>query len=794
MIQDLRYALRTLRADRGFTLAIVATIALGIGANTAIFTVLNGIVLRPLPFPDSERVVILSETHPSAGDYWIASPPNVADWAAASRTIETFGLARGYPFTMRTEEGLISVQGGIATPGWFDIHAIEAARGRLLREEDLLEGNNRVAILSHAYWTKRFGASEETVGASIMMDGEPYTVIGILPPDVWIHRLGYVQVWRPLTSVSDDVFLRSWRGFTALGRLAPGATLEQARQEMEGIRAGLAERYPDTNGDWGLRIAPLRERVSAPVRSTLIIFLGAVGFVLLIGCSNVANLMLVRATGRSREFAVRASLGAGRTRMVRQVLTESLLLSILGGVMGLLVASWGTRVFLALAPGDIPRLGEIGVDGGVLGFTLLLIVVTAGLFGLPPALQASRTDLTRVMGSARSTDRSGHRLRGILVAGELALALMLLMGAGLMTRGFARLLRWEPGFDTSGIHTVWALAPFDKFDDGQSITEMFDRVAAAIRALPEIEAVGQTSAGPLFGGLERSPFRLEGRPLVDEALPSVRWYDIAPDYFPALGVPILRGRGITGADRAGTEPVAVINETMAARYWPGGDPIGARLTIRGSTMRIVGIVQDIRPFKPDRPVMPEIYWPKRQHPRGATYYLVRARGEVPGLQRLIKERATTVEPALQLSGFMPMEEIVDRRLISPRFNMLLVVLFAALAVVLAAVGTYGVLACTVVRRRRDIAIRIAVGACPGRIVREVVGYGMRLALIGLVAGSAGALALTRVLTSLLHGLSPTDPATYMAVTLLFGAVAICASWLPARRAAATDPMVSLRME
>ncbi len=796
--QDARFALRTLRRRPGFTLAAMLTIALGIGANTAIFTVLNGVALRPLPFPDSERVVIVSESHPSIGEYWIASPPNVEDWSGASRTIEVFGLARDWPYMLRQGEGTSLVRGAAATPGWFEVLGLRPALGRLFTPDDLTAGGNRVTILSHAFWRQRFEGDPGVIGSRIVLDEEPFLVVGVLPEDAWMHAFGSAEVWEPLTAISDNVMQRDWRGFVCLGRLAPGVGLDQARAELASIQAALARQYPETNEGWGVRLERLRDYVAGPVEPLLWLFLGAVGLVLLIGCANVANLMLVRATDRRREFAVRATLGAGVGRLVRQLLTESLLLAFAGGGLGLLLGAGIIRLFLGLTPPGIPRLAEVGLDGRVLLFALAVTLMTALLFGLIPALRGARADLMDVLRTDRGEDRRMVGFRRALVVIQLSLALALLAGAGLMIRGFVSLLAWDPGFDRHDLVTVWALAPSGRYESGDAINDLFEQAAAAVRALPEVAAVGMTSSGPLFGGRETDRFEIVGRPPASpDELPSARWYDIDPDYFAALGIRLLRGRGVTAADVRGAPPVAVINETMARRFWPSEDPLGRQVVFYGRTIEIVGIVQDVRPFRPDQELWPEIYWPKRQAPRGATYYVIRSRTPLAQLdraafERTVRARVAEVEPDLQLSGFTPLETIEARQLVGPRFNMLLVAAFALMALVLAAVGIYGVIAYTVAVRSREMAVRMALGARPARVVGEVVRDASRLVGIGLLGGLAGALLLGRLMTGLIYGLSPVDPLALGGSALLLLATALVAAWLPSRRAGRNDPAAALR--
>jgi putative ABC transport system permease protein len=792
--QDLAFAARTLRRAPLFSLAVITTIALGIGANTAIFTVVDGILLEPLPFPDSERVVTLCETNERVGDYCVVSPPNLQDWARMSSSIEAFGLARNWNFVLERPAGGSTLRVGVATPGWFAVHGIEAATGRLFGADDMAPGDDHVVVLSHSTWQAELGGDPGVIGTSMVLDGEPFTVIGVLPDDVWMYELGFAQIWTPLTAIQDDVTNREWRGFTGLGRLAGGATLSAARDEMEGIRAALERDYPDVNRGWGLRVELLRERVAGPVRTTLLLFLGAVGLVLLIACANVANLLLVRSTARAQEFAVRASMGAGRGRLARQLMTESFVLAAIGGASGVLLAVATTRLFLRLAPPSIPRLAEIGVDGGVLAFALLITALTAVLFGLAPAIDIARGELAESLRARRSLDRRGNGLRRGLVVAEMALAVMLLVGAGLLTRGFVSLLAWDPGFDRDNLLTVFAIAPPAKYN-GERAVDLFERAAEELRALPQVAAVGLTSAGPLFGGVETTPFEVVARPAsTPEERPAARYYDIGTEYFDTMGIALLRGRHFAPSDRADSVQVTMINETLARRFFADEDPLGKSLAMFDDDWQIVGVVADVRPFRPDTPVAPEVYVPKRQFPRWGSYLVVRTRGDPGGIADLARERLQALDPDFDPGGFLTIDEIAGRYLVSPRFNMLLIGLFSAVAVALAAIGTYGVIAFSVTRRTHEIGIRMALGARPGNVRLSVIRSGVSLALIGLVAGVAGALALSRLVSGLTYGVPPTDPVTLAGVAFVFGSVALLACWLPARRASKLDPLEALRAE
>ena len=795
ILHDLRFAWRSLRKAPAFAIAVIGTMALGIGSTASMFTVVNSIVLRPLPFPESDRVVSLCETNPRVQGWCIASPANVADWAGQARTLESAGVARTETFIAQSEEGASGVSGGIASPGFFRVLRVRPAHGRVFENADMSRGANTVALVSHAFWQRALGSSPEAVGRTIALDGRPFRVIGVLPADTYIPELGSVEVWKPLTASIDDVDNRNWRGFTAIGRLAPGASLADVRAELGVIGARLVAAYPESNTGWGIRVVTLRDQTVGPTETTLWIFLGATTLVLLIACANVAGLLLVRATSRAPEFAVRASLGADRRRLVGQLLTESLLISLAGGFLGLLFASWATSTFVALAPEGIPRLDEVAVDGRVALFTVLLSVVTATLFGMAPARAASTVDLESTLKGRRHGGRRQTRVRSALVIAQMALALMLLVGAGLLTRTFGRLLQWEPGFAREGVVTSWMLAPVSVYRSVAAAVSALERARDAVATVPGVESVALGSGGPLFGGVETGALSVEGQPGVDpSAAPPVNWFDVSPEYFDALGIAVIKGRGITPADVSGAPNVAVVNQTLAARFFAGEDPVGQRVTVGQHASQIVGVVADVTPHRPDQPAPPEIYWPIRQYPRLAAYLVIRIAPGVSGAERAVRARIAEVDPNLQITPVVSLEERFARTLVSPRFNMLLIGGFAVVAVALAMVGIFAVIAYSVATRTREIGVRKALGATSRQLVAEVVRQGMTLVALGLALGLAGALTVGRVVASLLYGLEPTDTMT-LAVTLVgFGVVAAAATYLPARRAASVDPITALRQE
>jgi putative ABC transport system permease protein len=775
LMQDARFAVRTLVKTPTFTVAIIATIGLGVGATTAIFTVVNGIVLRPLPFPDSERVVMVCETNPRT-DWCGASPPNLADLTRDSRTLEAAGLGRGYPFIGELDGESFSVRGGIATPGFFRVLSLTPALGRLFEDRDMDRGANAVAIVSDAFWRQRLGADPAAVGRTVTVSGRAVTIIGVLRPDAFIPIVEDKELWEPLTGTDEDVDTRDWRGFVPFARLRPGVTMASATAELTARYAQLVQAYPEANKDWGLRLEGLRAHLVGPVSQTLWIFLGAVGFVLLIAAANVASLLLVRATGRAPEFAVRASLGAGRRRLVQQLLTESLIVAFAGGGVGLLLAVWATRVFVLLAPTGIPRLDEVSIDGRVALFAFLLSTATAIFFGFAPARRASKTDLSGTLKGLRIAGGEA-RLRQVFVVVELALALMLLVGAGLLMRSFGSLLAWDPGFSQEGVTFSFMLPPDSVYKTAEGIVGVMKRVRDEAATVPGVEGAAIASGGPpLFpGGDGTYAMAIDNRPPLgpDEA-PPVEFYNIDSNYVRTLGVKLVRGRDLSPSDTFGAPNVALVNESLVRRYFKGDDPVGHHVTVGRHEAEIVGVVADIASFHPNEPVPPLIFWPTDQYPRGAAYLIVRARPGLDGIEKAVRARAEAVDPRIQLGSFTALLTAVRRSLVSPRFNMLLVGVFAVVAVLLAAVGVYGVIAYLVESRTREIGVRIALGATPGRIVGGVVRGGMSLAAVGLAVGLAGTLLVGRLLTSILYGTPPTDPLTLAAAVAGFALVALAA--------------------
>jgi len=799
LLSALRPPLRSLASHRGATFVALLTLALTIGVSTGVFSIVNGVVLRPLAFADPDRIVALCEVDRGEQSDWCgASVPDVYDVASRSRTIAVAGVARSWPFLMKTATGAVGISGGLATPEAFQALGVTPVAGRLIERADIGTSWRRVVVLSNETWRARFGARTDVIGQFITLDDEVHTIVGILPPETRLPMLEDVQMWRPIHVDPADEERRDWRGFLAFARLAPTVSLVQARSEVAALASAIQRDHFPTKAGWTIAVRPWHDVVVGPVRRAMFIFLGAVGFLVLIGCANVANLLLVQAAARQREMAVRAALGAGRGRLVRALLLESLLLALGGAAGGLAIAWAAMRAFVALAPRGIPRIDEVALDGRVLAFTVAVSILTTLLVGIAPALRATKVDLNRTLaeGGRSGTSRRANRAGALLIVGEIALAVVLVTGAGLLGRSFANLLAWKPGFEQDHLVTAWAFTSSGKFDRGDQIASFWARAEDELRAIPSVTSVGSGSAGPLFGGDGEMAFRVDGREAPNDGPRQVAlWYDVSPGYFPTFGIPVIRGRNLSDRDVSGTPFVAVVNERFARRYL-GAEPLGRRVHMieHDTEFEVVGVVADVPPVRPGDEVPAQIFWSNRQAPRWATYFVVRTAGDPAAVASVITDRLHAVDADIQVSQVRTMREVLGRQLVRPRFAVALLGTFGALALVLAAIGTYGLLAYTVQRRTKEFGIRMALGARPGAIVADVVARGMKLAGLAAAIGVIASLMLTSLLTSQLAGVKPNDPITLgwsIGVLLL---VAALASLIPAVRASRVDPIVTLRSE
>jgi putative ABC transport system permease protein len=800
LVSDVRLAVRSLAKHRTVTVVAVATVALSIGVTTAVFSVVNGVVLRPLPFTSADRLVALCEVDRGETTDWCgASVPDVYDVAERVPDIAVAGVARSWPFMMRTTDGTENVRGGLASAEAFEALGIAPLAGRLIAPDDIGTNWRRVVVLGYDFWRMRFGARRDVIGQSITLDEEPHTIIGVLPPDARLPQLETVDLWRPVHVSPRDEERRDWHGFLAFARLRDGASLEQTRRDVAAVAADIQRQHFPTQAGWTIQVKPWLDVLVGSVRRTMYIFLGAVGFVLLIGCANVANLLLARSTVRQREMALRTALGATRVSLVRAMLVESFVLAIAGAVAGLLLAWWASHAFVALAPAGIPRIDQVGLDPSVLIFTIGLSVLTTLLVGAAPAFRTTHVNVHTTLsegGRSGTSGRAATRLGSILIVTEIALAVILVTGAGLLGRTFTTLMSWRPGFEQQHLLTAWALASTGKYPTRQQYVALFARAEDELRTIPSVVSVGTGSAGPLFGGDGDGLFTIDGRtPATGAPRQAAFWFDISPSYFRTIGLPIIRGRDISDRDAEDAPLVAVVNEAFVRRYL-GAEPLGRRIHMieHDADFTVVGVVRDVPPVRPGDDVQPQIFWSNRQVPRPATYFLVRTTGDPANVSSAIRARLHDVDPDIHVSRIRTVREWLSLELVRPRFSAVLLTTFGVLALVLAAIGTYGLIAYAVVQRTREIGIRMALGARPRAIVGEVLGRGMTLAALGVGLGFIGALVLTRLIRGMLAGVSANDPLSFgVGAALLIGGAAL-ACVLPARRASRVDPVVALRAD
>jgi predicted permease len=803
-IQDVRYALRTLRKQSGFALAVLIVLALGIGANAAIFAVVNGVLLRPLPFHDPERLVHVWHVPPPASfpgmTRFTVSAANYLDWQRRQHVFERMAIHHYKSFTLTSGGQPEQLRAQGVSAGFFEVLGVQPLEGRWFLPEEDQPGHEHVVILSHRLWQSRFGGDRSIVGRPILLDGMPYTVVGIMGPA--FDYPDWAQLWTPLAWTEKERAVRGEHSCLVVARLAPGKDVGAAQAEMTAISRVLEREYPEDNKGWGAVVVPLREDRVGDVRTSLLVLLGAVAFVLLIACANVANLVLARTLARRREMAVRIALGAGAGRIVRQVITETLLLALAGGALGLLVARGGVDLITAFLGQALPQSVPIGLDWRVLAFTAVVSVLTGVAAGLVPALRLSHSsviDAIKQGGGREDSEAVGSRVRGALVAVEVALSLVLLVGAGLMIRSLWLLNAVSPGFEPRGVMSGWISLPDRRYPEREQQTRFFDEVVGRVRALPGVESAGVISNLPLSDNGNNWPIQIAGRPQLQMSeQPQVQGNIITPGYLRTMRIPIVRGRDFTDADREGAPAVALISEAMARRLWPGEDPLGQRFTIGffpEAVREIVGIVKDVRERELATAGTASLYLPVAQVPTTVAAIVVRTRLAAPeALASSLTAAVHAVDRDQPFVDVLPMEMVISRSVANRRATMYLLAAFAAFALVLAAVGLYSVLAYSVRRRVREIGIRMALGADRRGVVRMVIADALRPTIVGLVAGVLAAIAIRRVVESLLFGVSPSDPVTFAAVSALLVVVALGASALPAYSATRVDPMLALRDE
>ncbi|MFI5241716.1 MAG: ABC transporter permease [Gemmatimonadales bacterium] len=802
--QDVRLAVRGLQRTPGFAVVVIATLAICIGANSAIFSVVNAVLLKPLPFREPGGLVrVYQMFHGERGAF---SGPNFIDLTKQSRTLASAAAFDDETFNVVGTGDPVRVNGTLASASFFNVLGVQPIIGRGFNPDENEPGKSKVVVLSHAFWRQRFGSNIAAIGTPLDLDGSRYTIIGVMPPNFDYPRR--ISVWIPL--VYDTSFTAMSRGadyLAAVARVKNGATVQQAATEAVTIGRRLHDAYPDHNAHMGMTALSMRDAMVGNVRKPLIILLGAVVFVLLIACANIANLLLARSSARQTEMAVRSALGAARGRLLRQLLTESILLSLIGGALGLLLATWGVRLLLVLKPTGIPRLDTVTIDGSVMMWTALIAVATGVIFGIAPALQLSRggdqlAHSLRAGGRGMLSSSGGRQLRSALIVSEIALALVLLTGAGLMMRSFVRLQSVDPGFRSDKRLALEVAIPSAKYDTDAKIAAFYDNLLERIGSLQGAQETGAISMLPLSNNGFGFSFTVDGRAPVNPGdEPHLETRVLSADFDRVLGIPVKRGRGLLATDRTGAPAVAVINEAAARRFFPGEDPIGKHVVLGWRTSdtthvngTIVGVVGDVRGFGLDQEPQPEIDFPYAQVPVSDMAIIVRTDASATAVAAGAKRELSALDPTLPMADLRSLESIVADSISQPRFYMVLLGVFALIALLLAAIGVAGMMSFAVAQRTREIGIRVALGANRGGVVRLVLREAMRLAVLGVVIGGLVAIALSRAMASLLFGIGVRDPATFAIAATVLAGVAFAATLLPARRAASVDPATALRAD
>jgi putative ABC transport system permease protein len=796
LLQDLRYGLRMLARNPGFAAVAILTLAFGIGANTAIFSVVNAVLFRRLPYRDADRLVQVWPVNLKQGTEGGVPFPNFFDWR--DRNVSFKGMAAYSPKTLviRVGQEPEQIMDAAVTPNLFPLLGVKAILGRTLLPEDDRPEVSPVVLVGHNLWQRRFGSDPGFVGKMLYLDGKGFTVVGIMPPGFrFPEDFGEPQIWAPASILYSDIMTsRSTGLLKVVARVRSDVKFSQAQAEMESISLQLEQQYPESNTGWTVRLIPLHEEMVQKSRVALLLLLGCVVFVLLIACVNVANLLLARASTRQKEIAIRTALGASRPRLVRQYLTESILLGLLGGTAGLLMASWSMNLLLAAIPETVPRAKEIAIDWQVCRFTLGISILTGILFGLTPALRGSKLNLNESLKAGGRTGAAGAdptRIQNLLVVSELALSLVLLIAAGLLMKSFWRLHQIQPGFNPENVMVVSLTLPDYKYAKQEQQLLFYDRTLERIKSLPGVRSVGISTVVPLGGSRSRQGIPVKG---LSQEIFVADDRAISPDYFQVLSIPLIKGRTFTERDRVGTSPVLIVNETMARSLWPGQEPIGKRIEFGSGFHEVVGVVGNVKHLGLSEESGPEMYMPYAQQPAPWINFVIRGTGDWTKLAAVVRKQIWAIDGDQPISRITSLEHLLYRSLSAPRFSTLLLTIFAFVACALAAVGIYGAISHFVARRAHEIGIRMALGAQPTDVLRLVVGQGSRLVLAGIVIGLSAAFVLTRILSSLLFGVTATDPLTFTVVSLLVTAVALLNCYIPARSATRIDPITALRNE
>src|SRR5215813_5516268 len=800
--RDLRYGARMLLKKTGFTLIAVFTLALGIGANTAIFSVVNSVLLRPLPYPNAERLMTIWEDHRARNgpvNEW-TSPPGFEDWRDQAKSFDHVVAFQGWQPTLTGQGEPEQLVGALVSHDTFRMLGVAPALGRAFRPEEDQRGVESVVIISHRLWQRRFGADPSLVGKRISLNGESRTVIGVMPAGFEFPIITDADIWRPIQPVLRPGCQRGCITIRVMARLKPEATEAQARAELKSIAARIEQQFPDTNTKVGATLVPLREFLVGPVKTQVLALLVAVGFVLLIACANVANLLLARSATREKEVAIRASLGAGRRRIARQLLSESLLLAVIGGAVGLLLSYWLVDLLVSFSPQGTPRLDEIDIDRRALGYTIGVTVLTGLLFGSAPVWQLFKADLNQSLrdsGKGLHGARSGRRVLSALVVAETALALTLLVGAGLLIRSFIRLQRVDPGFNPRNVLAAVVTLPQAVYPERPQIAPFYNQLLERIRTLPGVQSAAAVSSLPLAGNDSDADFVIEGRPAPQPDQRPVAWISsVSQDYFRTMGMRLVAGREFNERDNENSPKVVIISEATARRHFPNENPVGKRIgNGRPDGWReIVGVTADVKHFGLNQDARVSMFFPDSQQPARRMFIVARTAADPLSLSSALRGAVAAMDKNLAVSNISAMEEITAQSIGQERFTLLLLGLFSALALLLAVAGIYGVMSYAVAQRTHEIGIRVALGAQSLDVLKMVVAQGMALVLAGVGIGLVAALALTRFIKGLLFGVSSTDPMTFAGVAALLALVALVACYVPARRASKVDPMVALRCE
>ena len=803
ILRDLKFSIRSLLKRPTLTIIAILTLAIGIGANSAIFSVVNALLLNPIKAPALDRVLAVWESQPAQGvERNEVSMANFLDWRAQNQTFDKMGLYRWWSTNLTGTDAPERVQGFQVTANFFEVIGVNPAIGRGFAEDEDQPGKTPVVLLSHGLWQRRFGGDANIVGKIITLNGIGRTVIGVMPEG--FNYPGGAELIAPITITPELARSRGNHSYYVIGRLKPNVTAAQAHADLATIASRLEKEYAETNTGWGVATYPFIEDAVRLYRSALLVLMAAVGFVLLIVCANVANLMLARAASRRKEMSLRAALGANRWQIIRQLLTESILLALVGGTLGILIAIWGVDLLRNLNPGEAakfaPGWDRLGVSLPVLAFNLGISLLSGLFFGLVPALQLSRTDLNEgLKEGGRQASTGSHRLRSMLVISEVALSLMLLVSAGLLMRSFVSLLKTSPGFSSDNLLTMRLALPAAKYAEDPQKVSFYSALTERVLTLPGVESAALVNYLPLGGSNSSDTFLIEGAP---EPAPGQellgRYRVCSPRYFETMGIPIMKGRSFTEQDRAGATPVIIVNETLAKRFWPGTDPVGKRMRITGPLdknpwMQVVGVIPDVK-HDLSVPVTPEYYLPYAQDPWGSMVLIAKTTGDPSAMAASMRQQVWSLDKDQPVFDVRTMEEVRALSVSIHSFSSISLGIFAGIALLLAAIGIYGVMSYAVTQRTQEIGIRMALGARTADVLRLVVRNGMSLALIGVIAGLAGAYGVTRLLASLLFGVSPTDLLTFCSVTLGLLLVALLACYIPARRATKVDPLVALRYE